>query len=57
MDVTRRLEEVDPEVAALIARDAERQRTHRQLIAYENFVSRAVLQVPGSVLTNKYSEG
>jgi len=57
MDVTRRLEEVDPEVAALIARDAERQRTHVQLIASENFVSRAVMQASGSVLTNKYSEG
>jgi glycine hydroxymethyltransferase len=57
MDVTRPLEAVDPEVAALIARDAERQRTHIQLIASENFVSRAVMQASGSVLTNKYSEG
>ncbi len=57
MDVTRPLEDVDPEVARLIARDAERQRTHVQLIASENFVSRAVMQASGSVLTNKYSEG
>ncbi|MBI5157489.1 MAG: serine hydroxymethyltransferase [Acidimicrobiia bacterium] len=57
MDATRPLEAVDPEVASLIARDAERQRTHVQLIASENFVSRAVMQASGSVLTNKYSEG
>jgi glycine hydroxymethyltransferase len=57
MDVTRPLEAVDPKVATLIARDVERQRTHVQLIASENFVSRAVMQASGSVLTNKYSEG
>jgi glycine hydroxymethyltransferase len=57
MDVIRPLETVDPKVAALIARDVERQRSHVQLIASENFVSRAVMQASGSVLTNKYSEG
>lgn len=57
MDATRPLEVVDPEVAAIIARDVRRQRTHVQLIASENFVSRAVMQASGSVLTNKYSEG
>ncbi len=51
------IEKVDPAVAALIAKDVERQRTHIQLIASENFVSRAVMQASGSVLTNKYSEG
>ena len=51
------IEKVDPAVAALIAKDVERQRTHVQLIASENFVSRAVMQASGSVLTNKYSEG
>ncbi|HEX9977159.1 MAG TPA: serine hydroxymethyltransferase, partial [Acidimicrobiia bacterium] len=51
------LAQTDPQVEALINRDVERQRTHVQLIASENFVSRAVMQASGSVLTNKYSEG
>ena len=51
------LGEVDPEIDALIAKDVERQRTNLQFIASENFVSRAVMQASGSVLTNKYSEG
>ncbi len=57
MDATSPIEVVDPEVATLIAADARRQRTNIQLIASENFVSRAVMQASGSVLTNKYSEG
>jgi glycine hydroxymethyltransferase len=48
---------VDPEVAALIGREEERQTTGLQLIASENFTSRAVMSAVGSVLTNKYSEG
>lgn len=51
------LAQTDPQVEVLINRDVERQRTHVQLIASENFVSRAVMQASGSVLTNKYSEG
>jgi glycine hydroxymethyltransferase len=51
------LAEVDPEIEALINKDAERQRTHIHLIASENFVSRAVMEASGSILTNKYSEG
>jgi glycine hydroxymethyltransferase len=47
----------DPTLAALIARDAERQRTHIQLIASENIVDRAMMEASGSVLANKYSEG
>lgn len=57
MDRTAPLSQVDPELAALIQRDVERQRTHVHLIASENFVSRAVMEATGSVLTNKYSEG
>jgi glycine hydroxymethyltransferase len=53
----RSVDEVDPEIAGLIARDVERQRTHIHLIASENFVSRAVMEASGSVFTNKYSEG
>ena len=51
------LHEVDPQIESLIRNDVERQRTHIQLIASENFVSRAVMQASGSVFTNKYSEG
>src|ERR1700694_3302570 len=47
----------DPEVAAAIAGELERQQTQIELIASENIVSRAVLEAQGSVLTNKYAEG
>jgi glycine hydroxymethyltransferase len=47
----------DPEVAELIAAEGDRQREMVRLIASENYVSAAVLQATGSVLTNKYSEG
>jgi glycine hydroxymethyltransferase len=51
------LRQVDPEVARIL--DAENRRQHRKirLIASENYVSRAVLEATGSVMTNKYSEG
>ena len=51
------LKEVDPEVFGLIEQEIERETTKLELIASENFVSRAVLQAAGSVLTNKYAEG
>ena len=47
----------DPEVAAAIAGEARRQRDGIELIASENYVSDAVLEAQGSVLTNKYAEG
>lgn len=47
----------DPTLAALIAKDAHRQRSNIQLIASENFVDYATMQAVGSVLANKYSEG
>ena len=47
----------DPEVARLLSEEEERQRTTLQLIASENFTSRAVMEATGSVLTNKYAEG
>jgi glycine hydroxymethyltransferase len=47
----------DPTVAAMLDREMERQKTHLELIASENIVSRAVLEAQGSVLTNKYAEG
>jgi glycine hydroxymethyltransferase len=51
------LEATDPAIADVVARELERQNTTIQLIASENFTSRAVLEAQGSVLTNKYSEG
>ncbi len=51
------LGQVDPTLAGLIEQDVTRQRRHVQLIASENFVSRAMMQAAGSVLANKYSEG
>ena len=47
----------DPEVAAAIGAEVKRQQEHIELIASENYVSRAVLEAQGSVLTNKYAEG
>ncbi|AKT42751.1 serine hydroxymethyltransferase [Chondromyces crocatus] len=53
----RPLAEVDPEIAALIRKEEEYESRTLRLIASENYVSRAVLQATGSVLSNKYSEG
>lgn len=51
------LADVDPEIAGLIQKEKERQFYGLELIASENFASRAVMQAMGSCLTNKYSEG
>ncbi|MGH7322947.1 MAG: serine hydroxymethyltransferase [Candidatus Rokuibacteriota bacterium] len=53
----RRLEQVDAEVAKAIRLETERQARNLELIASENFVSEAVLEAVGSVMTNKYAEG
>src|ERR1700754_3542669 len=53
----RSLAETDPDIAAAISDERHRQNTGLELIASENFVSQAVLQAAGSVLTNKYAEG
>jgi glycine hydroxymethyltransferase len=53
----RTLAETDPEVAAAIRNELNRQNTGLELIASENFVSRAILEAAGSVFTNKYAEG
>lgn len=47
----------DPQIANAIKKETERQQTELELIASENYVSLAVLEAMGSVLTNKYSEG
>ena len=51
------LQRQDPKLAAALAGEHERQRTQLELIASENYVSDAVLEATGSVLTNKYAEG
>lgn len=53
----RPLAAVDPEVAAAVDAELARQRDGLELIASENYASRAVLEATGSVLTNKYAEG
>jgi len=55
--VTPHLDQVDPEIARFIRREGRRQGLSIELIASENFVSDAVLEAVGSVLTNKYAEG
>ncbi|MEB3234911.1 MAG: serine hydroxymethyltransferase, partial [Cyanobacteriota bacterium] len=55
--INQPLASADPTLAALIGREEHRQETHLELIASENFASRAVMEAQGSVLTNKYAEG
>jgi len=52
-----KVKETDPEIAAVISSELERQNDGIELIASENFVSEAVMCAMGSVLTNKYAEG
>jgi glycine hydroxymethyltransferase len=51
------LADTDPEIARLVAAERRRQDEGLELIASENFTSRAVIEATGSVLTNKYAEG
>ncbi|NLA10175.1 MAG: serine hydroxymethyltransferase [Microbacteriaceae bacterium] len=51
------ISEVDPEIAAVLDAELDRQRQYLEMIASENFVPVSVLQSQGSVLTNKYAEG
>ena len=51
------LSQVDPDIAALIKKEGQRQHDKVRLIPSENYASRAVLEASGSVLSNKYSEG
>ena len=57
MIATESLATADPEIARAIADETRRQNEGIELIASENFVSRAVLEAAGSVMTNKYAEG
>lgn len=56
-DFLRSLGSADPQVAASIQKEHEREEQGLELIASENYVSRAVLEAQGSILTNKYAEG
>ena len=57
MSIMDTLKQSDPQIAAAIDHELNRQRTKLELIASENIVSRAVMEAQGSVLTNKYAEG
>jgi glycine hydroxymethyltransferase len=57
MENIRKLAEVDPEIAKVVHDETRRQEEGLELIASENFVSPAVMEAMGSVLTNKYAEG
>ncbi|KAB2953814.1 serine hydroxymethyltransferase [Heliorestis acidaminivorans] len=57
MSQWQHLNKIDPEVAAAIEREENRQKKNIELIASENFVSPAVMEATGTVLTNKYAEG
>ncbi len=57
LTLVRTIEQVDPEIAAIIEHERRRQKEGLELIASENYTSSAVLQAVGSVLTNKYAEG
>ena len=51
------IRQVDPEIAECICQEVQRQNSHIELIASENWVSKAVMAAMGSPLTNKYAEG
>jgi glycine hydroxymethyltransferase len=55
--MSRSLADTDPDIASAIANETRRQADGLELIASENFVSTAVLEAAGSVMTNKYAEG
>ena len=54
---THTISNIDPEIAAVIAQENQRQQDHIELIASENYTSPAVMEAQGSQLTNKYAEG
>lgn len=51
------IEKFDPEISEVIKKELNRQRNYLQLIASENYASKAILDAQGSILTNKYAEG
>ncbi|MGC8924492.1 MAG: serine hydroxymethyltransferase [Calditerrivibrio sp.] len=57
MNLYNAVKQTDPEIYDALMKEIERQETHIELIASENFVSPAVLEAQGSIMTNKYAEG
>ncbi len=57
LSINSNLQNTDQDISLLINQELERQQTHLELIASENFTSKAVMEAQGSVLTNKYAEG
>src|SRR6202140_2739668 len=55
--LARTLAQVDPDISDLIRKETERQSSRLELIAIETFTSEPILEVAGSILTNKYAEG
>lgn len=55
--MTETLKSLDPQIYGLAESELKRQRVHIELIASENFVPRSLLEIQGSILTNKYAEG
>lgn len=57
MQIYQNVKQVDPEIYESLMKEVKRQETHLELIASENFVSPAVMEAQGSIMTNKYAEG
>ncbi len=57
LSIESNLQNTDQEISLLINQELQRQQSHLELIASENFTSKAVMEAQGSVLTNKYAEG
>ena len=57
MTFSKTLSKLDPELASAIELEQKRQEEHIELIASENYTSKEVMEIQGSVLTNKYAEG
>ena len=57
IDLNANLTSADPDIATQIENEITRQHEGLEMIASENFVSRAVLEAAGTVFTNKYAEG
>ena len=53
----QKLSELDPQISEIIQREKQRQQSHVELIASENFTYPAIMEAQGSILTNKYAEG
>ena len=57
MNLNKTINKIDPELAKAVKQEQQRQEEHIELIASENYTSQAIMDLQGSVLTNKYAEG